>query len=335
MVASPRNFVVPKDGTPLQGLIQDHVIAGVKMTLRGRFFERGEYQQLVYGALVDVPGRIKLLPPAISKPRLLWSGKQVVSTIIINLVPRDKPPPNHLSQAKIKAELWQNAPQRRWHAGGSLQGRQMTESEVVIRNGVLCSGILDKQQYGATPYSLAHLFAELYGGESACNLLSCFSKLFTNFLRSEGFTLGVEDILVTQAANLVREGIMKETEVKGDACAASGVGITDQDFTKEELTSKLEDAHRASAENPRRRAEVDRGFKSVLNKATDAINKVCLPEGLIQKFPMNNLQLMVNSGAKGSTVNTMQISCLLGQIELEGKRPPIMISGQLQLIEGF
>jgi hypothetical protein len=28
---------------------------------------------------------------------------------------------------------------------------------------------------------------------------------------------------------------------------------------------------------------------------------------------------MVLSGAKGSTVNTMQISCLLGQIELEGR----------------
>lgn len=37
---------------------------------------------------------------------------------------------------------------------------------------------------------------------------------------------------------------------------------------------------------------------------------------------------MVQSGAKGSTVNTMQISCLLGQIELEGKRPPVMISGK-------
>lgn len=48
--------------------------------------------------------------------------------------------------------------------------------------------------------------------------------------------------------------------------------------------------------------------------------------GLITKFPANNLQLMVQSGAKGSTVNTMQISCLLGQIELEGKRPPLMIS---------
>lgn len=59
-----------------------------------------------------------------------------------------------------------------------------------------------------------------------------------------------------------------------------------------------------------------------------SIFRTCLPAGLLCKFPQNNLQLMVQSGAKGSTVNTMQISCLLGQIELEGKRPPVMISGK-------
>ena len=329
MVASYRQFLVPKDGTPLQGLIQDHVIGGVKMTMRGRFFDRGEYQQLVYEALVDTPGRIRLLPPAIRKPQLLWSGKQVVSTIIINLVPAHQRAPNLRSSTKIKENLWQNAAPRRWQTRGAWPPKnpEMAESEVVIRDGVLCSGILDKQQYGATPYSLAHLFQELYGGEISCKLLSCFSKLFTNFLRSEGFSLGVEDILVTEPANLEREQVMRDTEVKGDQCAANGVGIKGE-FTKELLAEKLEDAHRASATVPRRRAEVDRGFKAVLTKATDAINKCCLPEGLIKKFPANNLQLMVNSGAKGSTVNTMQISCLLGQIELEGKRPAIMVSGK-------
>ena len=82
-----KQYLVPKDGTPLQGLIQDHIISGVKMTVRGRFFDREEYQQHVFGALVDVPGRIKTLPPAIIKPRPLWSGKQIISTIIMNLVP--------------------------------------------------------------------------------------------------------------------------------------------------------------------------------------------------------------------------------------------------------
>ena len=37
---------------------------------------------------------------------------------------------------------------------------------------------------------------------------------------------------------------------------------------------------------------------------------------------------MIQSGAKGSSVNAMQISSLLGQVELEGKRPPLMISGK-------
>lgn len=83
----------------------------------------------------------------------------------------------------------------------------------------------------------------------------------------------------------------------------------------------------AQATNPKFRTIIDRQYKQALDGYTNQINKVCLPAGLICKFPDNNLQLMVQSGAKGSTVNTMQISCLLGQIELEGKRPPLMISG--------
>ena len=166
MVSSSRNFLVPKDGTPLQGLIQDHVIAAVKMTLRGRFFSRDEYQQLVFGALVDFPGRIKLFPPAIMKPEACWSGKQIISTVVTNLVPAHQQPPNLLGSAKIKPKEWISAPPRAWKAGGSRlwSDISMTESEFVVRGGELLCGILDKNQFGPTPYSLVHLFCELYGG---------------------------------------------------------------------------------------------------------------------------------------------------------------------------
>lgn len=33
-------YLVPKDGTPLAGLIQDHMVSGVSLTIRGRFFTR-------------------------------------------------------------------------------------------------------------------------------------------------------------------------------------------------------------------------------------------------------------------------------------------------------
>ncbi|XP_059079806.1 DNA-directed RNA polymerase I subunit RPA1-like [Tigriopus californicus] len=332
-----KQYLVPKDGTPLQGLIQDHIIAGVKMTIRGRFFNRADYMQHVFSALVDHPGKIKTLPPTIIKPEQLWSGKQIVSTIILNLVPKDKAPPTLLSSAKIKTNEWSKVKARPWTAGGPLPDNKtddnttMSESEVIFRQGEFLSGILDKNQYGTTQYSLVHVFFELYGGTYSGKLLSAFSKIFTNFLHTEGFTLGVRDILVTSQANQKREAIMAATKKMGNQMAANGVNLKFEDpseIDEEELRAKLEQYHRETRVIPKRRLDIDRGFKDKLAPATNDINGACLPRGLIKRFPDNNLQLMVQAGAKGSTVNTMQISCLLGQIELEGKRPPIMISGK-------
>ena len=75
----------------------------------------------------------------------------------------------------------------------------------------------------------------------------------------------------------------------------------------------------ALLQNPKARAQIDHAYKKKLAPATNDVNAACIPRGLVKPFPANNLQLMVQSGAKGSTVNTMQISSLLGQIELEGE----------------
>ncbi|VEL07788.1 unnamed protein product [Protopolystoma xenopodis] len=99
----PHQYLAPKDGTPLAGLIQDHVIAAVKLTMKDRFFSRMDYLDLVYHALHSTlmelrqscpdytcPKQgmalrrhssthpIKLIKPAIWKPHRLWTGKQAV-----------------------------------------------------------------------------------------------------------------------------------------------------------------------------------------------------------------------------------------------------------------
>ena len=56
--------------------------------------------------------------------------------------------------------------------------------------------------------------------------------------------------------------------------------------------------------------------------------QACLPGGMAKPFPKNCMSLMTVSGAKGSIVNFSQISCLLGQQELEGRRTPRMASGK-------
>lgn len=204
-------YLVAKDGTPLGGLIQDHVISGVKMSMRGRFFNREDYHQLVFTALGHMAKDIQFLPPTIIKPFRLWSGKQVLSTVLINVIPEGKERINLKSTAKINARAWQTAEERPWIAGGTpITDNNMTESEVIIRQGEFLVGILDKTHYGATPYGLIHCMYELYGGNSSTQLLTSFSKLFTYFLQWEGFTLGVHDILVLDEADKQRKKIIKK-----------------------------------------------------------------------------------------------------------------------------
>ncbi|CAB0034651.1 unnamed protein product [Trichogramma brassicae] len=318
-------YLVPKDGTPLSGLIQDHVISGVKLTLRGNFFTKGDYMQLVFSALSDVPGKLSLLPPSIIKPVQMWSGKQVISTIIINLIPRGQAKINLDATSKIGANEWLAGKSRKWECGTEFRNENtMSEAEVIFRDGELLCGVLDKKHYGATAYGLVHCAHELYGGTTSGKLLSAFGKVFMAYLRIIGFTLGPRDILVKSRADAKRAKIIEGCRSIGKSIHRSILQLP-EDVPDEEVAAKIEESY---WKNPKFRTRVDREYKFILDKFSNKINKTCLPRGLIQKFPENNLQLMVQSGAKGSTVNTMQISCLLGQIELEGKRPPHMISGK-------
>ncbi|XP_051174534.1 DNA-directed RNA polymerase I subunit RPA1 [Leptopilina boulardi] len=326
LIANVANqYLVPKDGTPLSGLIQDHIISGVRLTMRGQFFNKEEYQHLTFAALWSLPGDFILLPPSILKPKVLWSGKQVISTIIINLIPKGKARINLTGKAKIGNKEWTIEEPRKPKCGElEKNSNTMSEAEVIIRNGELLCGVLDKAHYGATTFGLIHCVYELYGGNCSTKMLSAFGKLFQTHLLQTGFTLGVKDIFLTAKADKKRKKIMKECRKIGEEIQRTAVEYSN-DTPREKIVKKIESE---LATNPRFRTLLDRKYKTALDNYTNEINKICLPQGLIEKFPKNNLQLMVQSGAKGSTVNTMQISCLLGQIELEGKRPPLMISGK-------
>ncbi|OPJ70788.1 DNA-directed RNA polymerase I subunit RPA1 isoform A [Patagioenas fasciata monilis] len=180
-------YLVPKDGKPLPGLIQDHMISGVSMTIRGCFFTREQYMELVYRGLTDKKGRIKTFPPAIMKPQRLWTGKQVVSTLLINIIPEDHVPLNLSGKAKIGGKAWVKGPANRCVSLDS-----MCESQVIIRNGELLCGVLDKAHFGSSAYGLVHCCYEIYGGKTSGKVLTCLGRLFTAYLQLyRGFTMGL------------------------------------------------------------------------------------------------------------------------------------------------
>ena len=95
-------YITPTSGNPLRGLIQDHVASGVKLTCKETFLNKADFMQLVHIATSGLEGtevvafgaNVVLPAPAIIKPRELWTGKQVISTLLDNLIPHPLPPIN-------------------------------------------------------------------------------------------------------------------------------------------------------------------------------------------------------------------------------------------------
>lgn len=211
LAITDKQYLVPKDGKPLPGLIQDHMVSGVSMTLRGCFFTREQYMELVYRGLTDKKGRIKTFPPAIMKPQRLWTGKQVVSTLLINIIPDNHAPLNLTGKAKIGGRAWVKGP-----AKGCVNLDSMCESQVIIRDGELLCGVLDKAHFGSSAYGLVHCCYEIYGGETSGKVLTCLGRLFTAYLQLyRGFTMGIEDILVKRDADHKRKKIIERSRQSG------------------------------------------------------------------------------------------------------------------------
>ncbi|TIC01852.1 beta and beta-prime subunits of DNA dependent RNA-polymerase [Wallemia mellicola] len=312
-------YLVPTSGKPLRGLIQDHVVAGSWMTMKSTFFTRDEYQQLLYGALrpendYTGEGRVHLLPPAIWKPQPLWTGKQIISTVLKNITPSNARGLNLESESKVKAEY--------------LPAWGSNENKVIIVDGVVCSGIIDSSQFGTSSYGLVHSVFELYGSECAGKLLSILSRLFTKYLQHRGFTCRMDDLILTDEGNEVRDEILEGTKNYGFEAAIDSIGLTEEQSKgsegKRNVLMRLEEVLR----DDNKLAMLDQTSTSKNEQIKSQILKKTLPAGLWRRFPTNHFQAMVLTGSKGSAVNASQISCLLGQQSLEGRRVPVMVSGK-------
>lgn len=309
-------YLTPTSGAPLRGLIQDHISAGVWLTNKDSFFTRDEYQQLIYGCVRPEDGhtnghsRILTVPPAIFKPKQLWTGKQVITTILLNIKPRDVPGINLVSKNKIKDEYW---------------GKGSRENEVLFKNGELLCGILDKSQYGASQYGIVHSLHEVYGPDTAGKALSVLGRLFTNYTMAKAFTCGMDDLRLTAAGNEWRRDILKKSVDIGRAAACEVTNLDDDvSADNKELLKRLEEILR----DDNKLGILDAITQSKVNAITSQVVSRCVPDGTMKRFPYNSMQAMALSGAKGSAVNVSQIMCLLGQQALEGRRVPVMVSGK-------
>lgn len=318
------NFIADTDhqylsstaGNPLRGLIQDHLSMGLQMTNRDVFFTREEYQQLLYSAMRPednhtTSGSIITVPPAVLKPKPLWTGKQVITTLLENIRPIDHGPLFMESKSQTPAKLW---------------GNNSEEQIVIVQQGELICGVLDKKQIGPAKGGLVACVHEAYGETIAGRFLSLLGRLLTSVLAKRAFSCGVEDLILTPEGEAVRKELLAKAPKLGLEVAAKYVTLDDKNPKSDdhELKNRLEGVLRDDT----KQAGLDELTKASCGTLSSEITAALLPDRLVKPFPKNQMQAMTNSGAKGSSVNANLISCNLGSQVLEGRRVPTMTSGK-------
>ena len=302
-------YLGPTNGNPLRGLIQDHISVAVWMTKRDTFFTRAEYQQLLYGSIQPEEGgcgghegRIVTLPPTIMKPRQLWSGKQVVSSLLMNLTPTDRPGLFLKSKSQVKRANWAPPTEKEGE-----EWKNSEEQDVIFDDGELLCGILDKAQIGPSAYGMVHSVYEIYGPDVAGKLLSAMGRLFTKYSQMVGLSCGMDDIRISQQGRETRKRILSETVGVGEEVAIEYVGLKES-YDDRLFRERMEEVTR----DPEKLAGLDRAMQGAASELTSAMYGELVPIHLIKKFPKNNMQNMTESKAKGSSDNASLISGIIG-----------------------
>lgn len=326
IVNANKQYIVPTNGEPIRGLIQDHIVSAVLLTKKDTFLTRDEYHELLCACVPSAApcsprgksfrhvsmlysgDEIQPLLPAILKPTPLWTGKQLISAILCHIT-RGRAPFTIGKIGRIKKEYFTE---------------NCSEQIMYIFKNELVHGMIDKAQFGE--YGLVHTVHELYGADTAGTLLSIFSRLFTLFLQMHGFTCGIDDLLLEHKSDFERKTILKKSEDQSEDVHRRFSAIKSSKIDPVELCGAIEEVIQSNGDSATTR--LDRMMSNSMNILTSEVNNTLFPNGLLKPFPMNCLSLMTASGAKGGQVNLSQISSLLGQQELEGKRVPRMVSGK-------
>ena len=169
---------------------------------------------------------------------------------------------------------------------------------VVIINGFLVSGVIDKSHIGSSSGSIADRIHSAYGNEVYSQFLDDLFKLLNGWNAFQGLTVGLEDCLLQnpKSEELIQQKINEiKLEVRTLRSKKTGDPIED---------AKIEDK-----------------IKDTVASFTQVSLKVIKEEGR-----GSSLIQMQEAGAKGSIVGYSKISAAVGQIFSQGGFPKCNIS---------
>ena len=170
-----------------------------------------------------------------------------------------------------------------------------------IRNGEYVRGQLEKKVLGSGSQGILHRIVNDYSNESCVQFIDDLQNVVTEYMKTCSFSVGISDLIANRDTKLKVSNILMEH--------------------KQQVQSIIDTIHSGKNENNTaysNKEYFEMQVSNILNKATDKASK----EGRNNISETNRFKSIVDSGAKGSVTNILQMMSCLGQQSVEGKRVP-------------
>ena len=183
--------------------------------------------------------------------------------------------------------------------GTSKAADENGEHEVIIKDGVLLKGIMDKSNLGQGAGMLLRTIHKKFGPEMSLNILGNIVRIGIETLTKKGFTIGISDTDLPEDVNQE---------------------IEDQVTEAYQSVEKLIEEYKSGSLDafPGRTVEETLELKilELLNKARNTCGNLVLEHSDKE----THLILMSDSGARGNPINIAQIAAVVGQQAMRGGR---------------
>ena len=155
------------------------------------------------------------------------------------------------------------------------------DSKVVIENGIMKSGILEKGIFKKESKGLVHVSFKDCSPIETRNMMDDCRGIVTSYMYLRGFSVGISDLVTT---NLIKDNINK-------------IIIN----CKSEVEAKIQDLHKNVFDNQTGMSNqeiFEQRVQAILSKSRDDISKTVLKQ--TSELQVCRFQDMVKSGSKGS-----------------------------------
>ena len=177
----------------------------------------------------------------------------------------------------------------------------INDDGLLVSGGELMYGLFNKKSVGAASGGVVHIIFNEKGPEAAMAFFNGAQTVVNHWLLHNGFSIGIGDTIPDRATiQQIEEAVTKQ---KDDVA----------EITRSATENELE---------PLPGMNVRETFESKVSKA---LNKARDDAGTVTEESLkdlNNAIQMARSGSKGSTINISQMTAVVGQQSVEGKRIP-------------